>query len=78
MDIAIATIFGILFTIFSLLLHLGCAAAIVIFFLLHLNAKNEREKRCYLIRMIAAAVVLVLSLLIRPLLLIFGMSSLIA
>ena len=78
MDIAIASIFGILFTIFSILLHLGCAAAIVILFLLHLFVKDESKKKFYLIWMIIAAVALVLLLLIRPILFVFGISSLIA
>ena len=77
MDIAIASIFGILFTIFSILLHLGCAAGIVILFLLHLNAKDPRAKRCYLTGMILTAIGLVLLLLIRPILFIFGISSLV-
>ena len=78
MGIAIASIFGILFTIFSILLHLACAAAIVILFLMYLNAKSEKDKRRYMTWMILAAIGLVLLLLIRPILLIFGISSLVA
>ena len=76
MDIAITSIFVILFTIFSILLYLGCAVGIVILFLLHLNAKDPRAKRCYLTFMILIAIGLVLLLLIRPILLFTGISSL--
>ena len=62
MGIAIASIFGILFTIFSILLHLACAAAIVILFLMHMNAETERERKRYFTWMVIVAVLLVLSL----------------
>ena len=76
MKIAFATILSIVLWILSLLLHLGCAAAIVIFFILYLNTADEGKKRSYLTAIITLAVLLVLMLLLRPLLIFLGWGTL--
>ena len=78
MGIALASIFQILLLIFSVLLHLACAAAIVVFFLLRLNTQDESKKRLYLTLMIPTAILLVGSLIARPILLILGFTTLFA
>ena len=78
MGIALASIFQILLDIFSVLLHLACAAAIVVFFLLRLNTQDESKKRLYLTLMILTAIFLVGSLIARPILLILGFANLFA
>lgn len=78
MGIALASIFQILLLIFSVLLHLACAAAIVVFFLLRLNTQDESKKRLYLTLMILTAILLVGSFIARPILLILGFTTLFA
>ena len=56
MGFILAAILKILLLIFSALLHLACAAAIVILFVLRLNTQDEEKKSLYLKLMILAAV----------------------
>ena len=75
MGIAIATIFSLLTLIFSVLFHLACAAAIVVLFVLYLNAKSEQQQRKYMTVIIILAISLVLLLISRPILIWLGITS---
>ena len=76
MGFILAAILKILLLIFSALLHLAYAAAIVILFVLRLNAQDEEKKSLYLKLMILAAVLLAGSFLIYPLLFFLGLTVL--
>ena len=76
MGFVLAAILKLLLLIFSVLLHLACVAAIVILFVMRLNTQDEGKKSLYLKLMILAAVLLVGSLLVYPILLILGLTAL--
>ena len=76
MGFAFASIFSILAMILSWLFHLAAAAGIVVFFVQYLNAKDDKQKQKYLTLMILLAVLLVIMLILRPIMILLGWSTL--
>ena len=76
MGFTIASVLSLLLFLLSLLFHLALAAGIVVLFIQYLNAKEEGQKKKYLALMILLAILLMVMLILRPIMLLLGWSTL--